>query len=71
MTAPADHPLDLLAVATETLAAARAQPSGRTARTLTPGVGGALKQVLLGMTAEEDSAVLVTVAPTPRAQPAA
>jgi len=119
MTAADDHPLDLQATATDTLDAARAHPSGRTARTLTPGAGAALKQVLLGMTAgtilqdhrapgpatvqvllgrvtltvgddrtllapgnwtpipeathgvtaEEDSVVLLTVAPTPRAQP--
>lgn len=43
--------LDLHETAIDVLDAARANPSGRTARTLTPGAGVPLKQVLLAMTA--------------------
>jgi len=43
--------LDLRQTAIDVLDEARANPSGRTARTLTPGAGVPLKQVLLAMTA--------------------
>lgn len=49
--APAQAPLDLHAAATDLLAEARGLASGRSARTLTPGGGVALKQTLLALTA--------------------
>ena len=50
-TATIHETLDLHQSAIDVLDAARAHPSGRTARTLTPGAGTPLKQVLLAMTA--------------------
>lgn len=49
--APAETPLDLQAAAAELLAEARGLTAGRSARTLTPGDGVALKQTLLALTA--------------------
>ena len=49
--APPDAPLDLEAAAEDLLAEAHGLASGRSARTLTPGNGVALKQTLLALTA--------------------
>lgn len=49
--AESNQPLDLEAVAGELLEEAAALAAGRSARTLTPGAGAALKQTLLALTA--------------------
>lgn len=50
-TMGSDAPLDLRGVAEVLLTEARRSPSGRSARTLTPGAGVPLKQTLLALTA--------------------
>ncbi|QBI21859.1 hypothetical protein ER308_01865 [Egibacter rhizosphaerae] len=48
--------VDLGALAAEVLAAARAAPAGRAARSLLPGAGSALTQTMLGLTADRELA---------------
>ena len=62
--APADAPLDLQATAEELLREAHSLASGRSARTLTPGGGAALKQTLLALTAGQQLQEHVAPGPT-------
>lgn len=51
--ASATDPVDLRSAAADLLAEARGLAAGRSARTLTPGAGAAMKQSLLALTAGE------------------
>jgi len=61
---PGTDPVDLHAAAADLLDEARRLASGRSARTLTPGAGAAMKQSLLALTAGERLQEHVAPGPT-------